>query len=389
MRRSSLLKWSAAFSITGIVGTALLLSTTESAQVQVEPVAYDAVASSIVANGTFVFSREAKLSPEILGVVREVLVFEGQKVQRGDVVLRLDRRSLEAEVAAQTAAVARARLAIREQEHHIELLQSRHRRSAELVALQLIGQEAHEQVTHELALARLKLEQARQQRRQSLALLDQSEDRLAKTEIRAPISGTVVAVDIKVGETAVPSTAGIQGSELVTIADMDGLYAELTVDEADIASVATGDAVELMPSALRSQPIAGQVMRIAEVPVAAAPGAEAAERRKYRVEVSLGGEASSAKPGMTCRAEIRPANASQMLAIPLAAVVDSEDAARGPYVIVVNTENIATHRAVAVSTSNETLAGIAKGIALGERVALAPLDVLLSIGDGDAVRILP
>lgn len=389
MRRSSLLKWSSALSITGIVGTALLVSTTESAQVQVEPVAYDVVASSIVANGTFVFSSETKLSPEILGVVREVLVSEGQKVQRGDVVLRLDRRSLEAEVAAQTAAVAQARLAIREQEQHIELLQRRNRRSAELVALQLVGQESHEQVTHELALARLSLEQARQQRQRSLALLDQSEDRLAKTEIRAPISGTVVAVDIKVGETAVPSTAGIRGSELVTIADMDGLYAELTVDEADIASVATGDAVELMPSALRSQPIAGQVMRIAEVPAAAAPGAEATERRKYRVEVSLGSDASSARPGMTCRAEIRPASKAQMLVIPLAAVVDSDDAARGPYVIVVNTKNIATHRPVAVSTSNETLAGIAKGISLGERVALAPLDVLLSIGDGDAVRILP
>lgn len=389
MLRLSWLKWSAVFSGIVIAGASSFLLASKETEVQVRPATHDTVESSIVANGAFVFSSEAKLSPEILGVVREVLVSEGQKVQRGDVVLRLDRRSLEAEVDAQTAVVAQAKLSIREHAQRVELLQSRHRRSRELAALQLVGQEAHEQLAHELELARISLEHAREQLQQSFAVLDQSRDRLDKTEIRAPISGSVVAIDIKVGETAVPSTAGIQGSELVTIADLNGLYAELTVDEADVGSISAGDSVELVPSALRSQPIAGEVKRIAEVPVPTTQGADGAERKKYRVEVSLAPGSSSAKPGMTCRAEIRPANEIQVLAVPLGALVDSAGDDGTPYVIVVNEHNVASRRAVNVSASSDTLAAIAKGISVGERVALAPLDVLLSLRDGDAVRIIP
>lgn len=389
MLRLSWLKWSAVLSVLAIAGASIFLFASEDAEVQVRPATYDALESSIVANGAFVFSSEAKLSPEILEVVREVLVSEGQRVLQGDVVLRLDRRSLEAEVDAQTAVVAQARLSIRECSRRVELLQSRYRRSRELAALQLVGQEAHEQLAHELELARISLERAREQLQQSLAVLDQSKDRLDKTEIRAPISGTVVAVDIKVGETAVPSTVGIQGSELVTIADLEGLYAELTVDEADVGSISAGDSVELVPSALRAQTIAGEVKRIAEVPVPGTKGADGTERRKYRVEVSLSRGSSSAKPGMTCRAEIRPAGGNQVLVVPLGALVDSSSRDGSPYVIVVNNDNVASRRAVDVSASNETLAGIAKGISVGERVALAPLDVLLSLRDGDAVRIIP
>ena len=92
MLRLSWLKWSAVLAVVVIAGASIFLLANKAAEVQVRPATYGAVESSIVANGAFVFSSEAKLSPEILGVVREVLVSEGQKVRQGDVVLRLDRR---------------------------------------------------------------------------------------------------------------------------------------------------------------------------------------------------------------------------------------------------------------------------------------------------------
>src|SRR5206468_441538 len=105
------------------------------------------------------------------------------------------------------------------------------------------------------------------------ALLSQSREHLAKTEVRAPIDGTVTAVPIKIGETAVASATGIAGSSLMTIADVGSIMAEVNVDEADIARVAVDQQAKVFPAAYPDQPLVGRVESVAMAPRSTLPGA--------------------------------------------------------------------------------------------------------------------
>ena len=117
-------------------------------------------------------------------------------------------------------------------------------------------------------------------------MLSLSKERLAKTEVRAPISGTATAVQIKVGETAIASATGMAGSSLMTIADVSGIMAEVSVDEADIAGVAAGQAARVYPSAYADKPVNGKVESVSLTPKVSTAGPQlhrqGAPRRQRR-----------------------------------------------------------------------------------------------------------
>ena len=77
------------------------------------------------------------------------------------------------------------------------------------------------------------------------AALDQSEELLSKTQIKSPIDGIVIQVDIKVGETVIAGTTNIPGSTMMVIADPSETLTEVQVDEADIAQVREGQSAPI------------------------------------------------------------------------------------------------------------------------------------------------
>ena len=84
---------------------------------------------------------------------------------------------------------------------------------------------------------------------QSQAQQQQVIETLAKTEFRAPIDGVMVSVDVKAGETVIPGTINIIGSDLMTLADTSAILAELRVDEADIHAIKLGQAATVFAAA--------------------------------------------------------------------------------------------------------------------------------------------
>ena len=104
---------------------------------------------------------------------------------------------------------------------------------------------------------------------------NQSKERLAKTTIRAPIGGTITALAIKVGETAVASQVAIAGSSLMTIANTSTMMTEVNVDEADIAKIVLGQEVAIHTAAYPDTPLKGEVAidsAVAQADAGLAPG---------------------------------------------------------------------------------------------------------------------
>ena len=365
--------------------------------VQTEVVIPRQVRASILASGNLVFREQAQLSPEVIGKVSEVLVEDGDKVEKGQVVLRLDDQVYRAEVEQQEAGLRQQRINIDRRQLSLADADREWKRAKELHARGLLDDKSYDQARYNHDLAEVDLRASREDLKRAEAMLAQSQERLAKTEIRAPISGTVVALAIKVGETAVSSATGIAGSSLMTIADTNTLMTEIYVDEADIANIHVDQAVAVYSAAFPDTAIDGTVESIPLSPRSAV-GAASTLARDYAVKVRLTNTHDLAlRPGMTCRAEIFTATADQTLAVPVAAVFsnNSADADVDPkaknvgveHYLFVEKDGKAVRRVVEVGLADDSYQQITQGISQGEHVIVGPYKILRLLKDGESVTV--
>jgi HlyD family secretion protein len=365
-------------------------------QVDVAKVEKRLIQPVILATGHLVFRQEVQLSAEVIGKVAEVLVKEGDMVKKGQVLMRLDPTVYEAEVAQQEANRRSAAIAIERAQINVANQQRSLERTARLYKEKFVNVSAHDEALHQADLARVELRASREHLGQASALLSQARERLAKTEVRAPISGTVTAVPIKVGETAVASATGIAGSSLMTIADVGSIVAEVNVDEADVARVAVGQSAKVFPAAFPDKPVRGTVESVAMVPKPALPGAQ--QGRNYVVKLRLEEAGVPLRSGMTSRVEIATAGGTPRPAIPLQAVLNEEraegkDKDKGEdetrhisYVFAV-AGNQARRKEVTLGVSDDANQEIIKGLDAGERVVVGPARVLHKLRDGQRIAV--
>jgi len=347
---------------------------------------------SILATGNLVFRQEVQLSAEVIGKVAAVLVQEGDKVARGQTLLRLDPTVYVAEVAQQEAnrrnaaiAIERAQINLANQERGLE-------RTGQLYKAKYIDISKYDDAVHQVDLAKVELRASRETLEQAAALLSQSREHLAKTEVRAPIDGTVTAVPIKIGETAVASATGIAGSSLMTIADVGSIMAEVNVDEADVARVAVGQQAKVFPAAFPDQPVIGVVESVAMAPKSALPGAQS-QGRSYVVKLRLDDPKLALRSGMTCRVEIVVGSSAARPAVPIQAVLNEEIADTGKdkervknvsYVFVVQDGKV-KKTTVELGLSDDTNQEVTKGLSAGQTIAVGPARLLRELHDGDLV----
>ena len=361
-------------------------------EVDVAKVAPLEIRATILATGQLVFRQEVQLSAEVIGKVAAVLVREGDRVEKGQTLLRLDPTVYLAEVAQQEANRRSASIAIERAQINLANQKRALDRAQRLYQAKFIDISKHDDAVHQAELAQVELRACREALGQAEALLSQARERLAKTEVRAPIDGTVTALPIKVGETAVASATGIAGSSLMTIADMGAIIAEVNVDEADIAQVAVGQPAKVFPAAYPEQPIGGKVEQIAMAPRAAQPGA-AAQGRSYVVKLRLDETRPALRSGMTSRVEIAAGATVKRPAIPLQALLNDAQGGRGTaqggYYAYALVNGRAVKKAVQVGVSDDTNQEVLKGLAVGDTVAIGPARVLRELNDGDPVTPAP
>jgi HlyD family secretion protein len=351
-----------------------------------------AIHPSILATGNLVFRQEVQLSAEVIGKVAAVQVKEGDKVARVQVLLKLDPTVYLAEVAQQEASRRNAAIAIERAQINVANQERSLERTGQLYKSKYVGVSQYDDAVHQLDLAKVELRASRASLEQASALLSQSREHLAKTEVRAPIDGTVTAVPIKIGETAVASATGIAGSSLMTIADVGSIMAEVNVDEADIARVAVGQQAKVFPAAYPDQPLTGKVESVAMAPKSALPGAQS-QGRNYVVKLHLEDPKLALRSGMTCRVEIVVGGSAARPAVPIQAVMSEEIAAKdkdkdqvrnASYVFVIQ-DGKAKKTSVELGLSDDANQEVTKGLAAGQTIAVGPARLLRELRDGDQV----
>jgi HlyD family secretion protein len=214
--------------------------------------------------------------------------------------------------------------------------------------------------------------------------------------VKAPISGTVTAVQIKIGETAVASATGMAGSSLMTIADVGSIMAEVNVDEADVAKVAVGQKVKVYPAAFDDQPVAAIVEEVSMAPKIALAGAS--QGKSYVVKLRLAETMLGIRTGMTCRVEIITGGGSPKPVLPIQAILtgdsmkldkdtkEAKETVKGAGVVFIVKDGIARKKEVKVGIADDNNQEILSGVAEGDNVVTGPARVLRALRDGDQVK---
>ena len=373
--------------------------------VNVELAKIEEIKSSILASGTLIYKEQIELRSEVIGQVSEMLIEEGDKVSKDQVLMRLDPRTFNADVEQQQAYVRIQTIAIERQKQELKNITSKWQRNKNLFERKIIGQDAFELVDNQYALAKIDLRSREEALTQAQATLDKALERLEKTVFRSPIEGIATSVDIKLGETAISGSTNIAGSNIITVADPSSILVEVLVDEADIANIEINQSADVFAVAYPDQALKGHVQNIAT----------SAKRSNYRqglsftVKILLDTTADiDVRPGMSCRAEIFTKIKGDTIAVPIEAIVfedgddessdvDTEQDSDSMSVRVANNISSASHvfllidgkavkRDVELGISNDRLQEITSGLAVDETVVIGPARALSKLKEGDSVK---
>ena len=355
---------------------------TNAKEVNVSTLSRRIISPSILASGFLAHEEEVMLSSEVIGKVAGLFVEEGDVVHQGQLVLQVDDVNFVAGMEQSEAAVRINSIDIERQEVRIANLRRQFARSKSLHEQKMIGDGEFDDAKNQLDLAHIDLKSSRERLAQSRAQLDQMNDQLSKTKIVSPINGVITSLDIKVGETAIASATNIPGSSLMTIANPDSIYAEVLVDEADVATVEVGQRVEIVAIAYPDQPMLGIVRYIANT-AKIAPGRQGLSFT-VKIDITDAGEVVL-RPGMSSRAEIFTRQDQEVIAVPIQALIFEEDRSelRSEYFIFVNDNGIARKTKVEVGISDDEYQELISEIDSNIEVIVGPDQELRHLLDGD------
>lgn len=293
---------------------------------------------------------------EGFGKITEIAIKEGDKVRKGDVLLRVENIQPTADVAAQRAALASTESAVKAAEAGYRSAQAElTQRQAEFERSKFDWERAQQLFKDELiskqeydarkaafdgatasidvsqarvAQTRAEMERSRSVLNQNSAMLTRARDQLRKTTYTAPINGTVTYVPVHVGENVIAGVVNsTAGSYLMTIADMSVVTAEVKVDETDIINVRQGQKVDITIDALPGQTFHGRVTEVGSQAVLRTSGlattqttAGTQEAKDFKVVITLDDPPESLRPGLSTTAKIKTAERDDVLAIPMQAL---------------------------------------------------------------------
>jgi len=340
---------------------------------------------SILASGSLAHENEVTLTSEVIGRVTAVYVEEGDKVDQDFLLLQIDDEAFTAQVKQNEASVRLQKIAIERAELTAENLKRRRDRSKLLFEQKLLDEDTYEALDHQYNMANVDLKSSTERLVQTQAQLQQFSDQLAKTQVRAPISGVVTSLDIEVGETAISSTTNIPGSGLMTIADPSSIITEVFVDEADVADIRVGQAAEIVAIAYPDQPLQGNVEFIANT-------AKTESNRRgltFLVRIRITDTNTIAlRPGMSCRAAIFTQTQEEVLSLPVQAIATEEvgGSRTQQHYVFIDRNGKARKQIISVGLSDDTYQEVTDGLEFGDNVITGPARTLRRLQDGDTVE---
>jgi HlyD family secretion protein len=304
------------------------------------------LAKSVVATGKIEPITKVEIKSKASGIVKRLMVDDGDTVKAGQVLAELDKEEIQASLNQSRASLEAAEANLRATEADIErakvdalgpdipTLQRAYERAQQMAKDGVVSQSAlddaqraYEMATNKRDMARANLivskakqAQAKAQVAQQHANVEQIETQFRNSTIVAPIDGIILSRDVEIGD-AVSSilVMGSSATLVMTIGDTHEVYVKGKVDESDIGKVFLGQPARIKVESFKDKSFEGKVTKISPM------GTEKDNVTTFEVRVSVTNPGGQLKAAMTANAEILLEEHKNVLYIPEGALIYDKD----------------------------------------------------------------
>jgi HlyD family secretion protein len=286
--------------------------------VQTAKVSRRKIVQKVNATGKIQPRVQVKISADVSAKIIKLPVVEGQWVEKGALLVELDRERYVAAVENAEASVRGAEANAALVRENMNKTEKEYERSKELVPQNLESQAAFEAKEAAYLVEKARYDAALNQVEQAKALLKQARDDLSKTTIYAPMAVTITDLNKEEGEIAIGSQ--FQGDVIMAVSDLSDMEAQVNVDENDIVFVKTGQEAEVEVDALPGQELKGVVREIANSANATGQGTSD-QKTEFEIKIGIVDPPSTLRPGMTATADVLTRTNDNALSVPIESVV--------------------------------------------------------------------
>jgi len=363
----------------------------KSLTVTVEKVKKEDLTSKISASGEVKPKKSVNISAQIAGRIIKIGVEEGQGIQKDDFLLKLESTQYEASADRDRAYIRSLQAEKIKANAKLENDKKVYLRKKSLFEKQLISREELESAEAQYNISKASYESIEFQIKQAQASLRSTLDSLEKTVYNSPIEGIITSLNIEEGEIALVGTMNNPGTVLMTIADLSVMEVDVEVDETDIIGVELGQISEVRVDAFPDQIIKGQVTEIGSSAIQALSGTE--ESKDFKVVITLKDPPKNLKPGLSATADIITAEKSDVLTVPISALVLKEidkqtndrEKTQEEGIFVIENDR-AKFTPVEKGIMGELKIEIVSGLGEGDTVAVGPYSALRELQDDMLVK---
>jgi HlyD family secretion protein len=325
---------------------------------------------------------EVKISAEVPGEIVEIPVVEGQRVQKGDLIVRLKPDFYMAQVEQQDAAVASASARVVLNEAQAEKAKFDFEQVDSLFKKGLVSETEFNASRSAYRVAQANLVAARAEIERAEGSLRQARDQLSKTSVFAPMDGSISILNNKVGERVV-ATGQFSGTEIMRVADLTTMEVRVNVNENDVINVKVDDQAVIRVDAFQDRQFAGEVREIANSAKTTGQGSQD-EVTNFEVRIRVLDKEGRLRPGMSATADVKTKTMENVVAVPIQSVtVRTAEGGK-------TAEQLQRDReAEAAKNRGESAADIVdeKQQRAQERADRAALDRVIFVREGDKVKL--
>jgi HlyD family secretion protein len=379
-------------------------------EVRIEEVAAHDLTSIVTASGKIEAQTKVDISADITGRIIKIGVREGDRVEKGQLLIQIDPAQYQSIVDRAAAFLQSSQANLLQVTANRDQAKRTLDRAKELQRTNpnLISTEAVEQAQQSYDVAVASFNSNQSQVEQARASLQEARDNLAKTRLYAPISGTVTRLAVEEGEVAVPGTFSRETGLLMTVSDLSVILAKVDVDETDVVRLTLGDSVSVAIDAFPDTAFVGRVSKISHsAKLSQVAGGGSQDRAvDFEVEVQLDNPPGDIRPDLSATARVVTDTRAQVPSIPIIALTVREheelpNELKAPTATSSTTESnkkneregvfvirngIATFTPVKVGIAGEEHFELIEGLQLGDSIVAGPYQAIRDMADSTKVK---
>jgi HlyD family secretion protein len=308
----------------GILVVALVLfallggSKEEIIQVQTEKVEKRDITQTVTTTGKIEPEFKVVITPEVTGEIVSLPVKEGDKVKKGDLLIKINAKQYLADKESSEATLLASKSTLAMRKAELDRITLEYERVKGLHSKKLASDSELETTKSNYESIKASYSGAQANVLSTEAALKRVVEQLYKTSIYSPMDGTVNALNVELGERVLGSGFS-QGTNIMTVSDLNNMEASVEVDENDVVLITLGDTARIKIDAYGDKTFRGVVSEIGNSAISSGLGTQD-QVVNFNVKLKLVDLDKGLRPGMSCNADIETETIKNVIAVPIQSV---------------------------------------------------------------------